>query len=153
MLSRRLIIGLAAAALAVSTASHAQQAEFGTAEEAKAMLEKTMAALKTDKAKTLEMINKGEGGFKDRDLHTTCLGPDGKVTAHPNRRQVGFDQRPLKDSTGKAYVVEFMKVAAEGKIAEVSYTFPRPGGNKTPVPKAALVTKVGDQVCLVSYYK
>ena len=46
-----------------------------------------------------------------------------------------------------------MKVAAEGKIAEVSYMFQRPGARQDPVPKVAYVTKVGDQVCLVGYYK
>ena len=38
--------------------------EFGTAEEAKAMLERAVAAVKEDKAKALEMFNKGEDGFK-----------------------------------------------------------------------------------------
>ena len=43
-------------------------ADFGTAEEAKAMLEKAVAAVKENKAKALDKFNKGEGGFKDRDL-------------------------------------------------------------------------------------
>ena len=59
----------------------------------------------------------------------------------------------MQDTAGKAYGAEIMKVAAEGKIAEVSYMFPRPGADKTPVQKVAFVTKVGDQVCLVGYYK
>ena len=59
-------------------------AEFGTAEEAKAMLEKAVAAVKEDKAKALDMFNKGEGGFKDRDLYVWCANAsDGIVTAHP----------------------------------------------------------------------
>jgi hypothetical protein len=32
------------------------------------MLVKAVAALKEDKAKALDTFNKGEGGFKDRDL-------------------------------------------------------------------------------------
>ena len=44
-------------------------AEFATAEEAKAMLERAAAAVKEDKAKALDMFNNGEGGFKDRDLY------------------------------------------------------------------------------------
>ena len=39
-------------------------ADFGTAEEAKAMLERAVAAVKEDKAKALDMFNKGEGGFE-----------------------------------------------------------------------------------------
>ena len=46
-----------------------RSAEYGTAEEAKAMLERAVAALKEDEAKALQMFSKGEGGFKDRDLY------------------------------------------------------------------------------------
>jgi hypothetical protein len=42
--------------------------QFGTADDAKAMLERAVAALKENKTKALEMFNKGDGGFKDRDL-------------------------------------------------------------------------------------
>ena len=153
MLSRRSVAIFTAAALAVSTPGYAQKAEFGTAEEAKAMLEKTVAAIKADKSKALAMINKGEGGFKDRDLYPACSGLDGKVTAHPDKTRIGMDRNSMKDETGKAYGAEIMKVASEGKIAEVSYKFPRPGADKTPVQKVAYVTRVGDQVCLVGYYK
>jgi len=153
MLSWLLIAAITAIALAVPTTGYAQKAEYGTAAEARAMLEKTIAAIKADKAKALAMINKGEGGFRDRDLYPACSGLDGKVTAHVDNTRIGMDRNTMKDSAGKAYGAELMKVAAEGKIAEVSYMFPRPGADKTPVQKVAYVTKVGDQVCLVGYYK
>jgi hypothetical protein len=38
----------------------AQQGRFGNADEAKAMLAKAVAAVKADKAKALDMFNKGE---------------------------------------------------------------------------------------------
>ena len=47
----------------------ASAADYGTPADAKAMLEKAAMELKQDKAKALEMFNKGEGGFKDRDLY------------------------------------------------------------------------------------
>ena len=31
--------------------------------------------------------------------------------------------------------------------------FPKPGPNKTPVPKVSFVTRVGDLGCGVGYYK
>ena len=37
-------------------------AQYGTAEDAKAMLEKAVAAVKENKAKALDMFNKGDGG-------------------------------------------------------------------------------------------
>ena len=59
-MSSKFVVGaVAAIAVFFSTAALAQ----GTASEAKAMLEKAVAALKADKAKTLDLINKGEGGF------------------------------------------------------------------------------------------
>jgi hypothetical protein len=43
--------------------------------------------VKEDKAKALDMFNKGEGGFKDRDLYVACAkASDGIVTAHPYLR-------------------------------------------------------------------
>jgi len=129
------------------------QAEFGTAAEARAMLEKTVIGMKADPAKTISQINKGEDGFKDRDLYPACFGSDGKFVAHPIAERIGLVVRDIKDVTGKAYGEEFIKVAAEGKFAEVSYMFPRPSADKTPVQKVSFVTKVGDYTCLVGYYK
>ena len=42
---------------------------YGTSEEAKTLLERAVAAVKQNKARALDMFNKGEGGFKDRDLY------------------------------------------------------------------------------------
>ena len=125
-------------------------AEFGTAAEAKAMLDKAVAALKADKAGALAKFTKGEGGFKDRDLYPFCGGPDGNFTAHPTL--VGKSLKDLKDKTGKPLGEEIYKTAKEGQISEVAYMWPRPGTTE-PVQKVSFVTKVGDQVCAVGYYK
>src|ERR1700684_1494649 len=96
------------AVLAVSATAFAQQ--YGTRDEAKAMLMKAVDAVKADKAKALDMFNKGEGGFLDRDLYVFCGNvSDGKEVAvcNPNAKQlIGTDTRNLKDSTGKAFGME-----------------------------------------------
>ena len=153
MYRRSLFLTLLVAPLLISVAASAQKSEFGTADEARAMLDKAVAALKADKAKGLDMFTKGEGGFKDRDLYVACAGADGKVTAHIDQTRIGMDRNSMKDSTGKPYGEEIRQLAAEGKIVEVTYMFPRPGANQMPVQKVAFVTKVGDQTCLVGYYK
>lgn len=141
----------AATAIAVLTvASQALAGEFGTADEAKAMLEKAVTAIKADKAGALANFTKGEGGFKDRDLYPFCGGPDGNFTAHP--KLVGKSLKELKDKAGKALGEEMYAVAKEGTISEVSYMWPRPGSTD-PVAKVSFVTKVDDQVCAVGYYK
>jgi hypothetical protein len=79
-----MIAAASAAVLALSATAFAQE-DHGTADEAKAMLLKAVAGLKADKAKTLDLINKGEGGFLDRDLYVFCgnVG-DGKAVAIGN---------------------------------------------------------------------
>ena len=139
------LMGLLAAGAFAASAG-----EFGTGAEAKAMLDKAAAALKADKAGALAKFTKGEGGFKDRDLYPFCGGPDGNFTAHPSL--VGKSLKDLKDKAGKALGAEMYKVATEGKVAEVQYMWPRPG-TTDPVAKVSYVTKVGDQVCAVGYYK
>jgi len=144
----RVILSVAASALLVGAAL--AQAQFGTAAEARAMLDKAVAAVKADKTKALSDFTKGEAGFKDRDLYPFCGGPDGKFTAHPSL--AGQSLRDLKDKSGKAFGEDIYKTAEEGKVGEVAYMWPRPGATD-PVQKSTYVTKVGDQVCAVGYYK
>jgi len=138
------------ASAGVLVASAAFAGEFGTADEAKAMLTKAAAAVKADKAAALAQFAKGEGGFKDRDLYPFCGGPDGAFTAHPTLN--GKSLKDLKDKTGKALGEEIYATAKEGEVKEVSYMWPRPG-QTDPVQKVSFVTKVGDQTCAVGYYK
>ena len=126
-------------------------ADFGTPEEAKAMLGRAVAAVKEDKAKALDMFNKGEGGFKDRDLYVFCANvSDGTLTAHPSIR--GEHLQDIKGKKGFPLGQEIMKTAIEGKINDVTYWWPRPGSDK-PLEKTSFYTKVGDQICSVGYYK
>jgi len=151
------IAAASAAVLTFSVTAFAQQ--YGSADEAKAMLMKAVAAVKADKTKALDTFNKGEGGFLDRDLYPFCGNvSDGISVAlgNPNAKQIlGTDTRTLKDATGKAFGMELYAAGQkpEGQITEVSYMFPRPGADKTPVLKSSFVTKVGDLGCGVGFYK
>jgi hypothetical protein len=152
-----MIVAASVGALVLSAPAIAQQG--GTAQEARAMLDKAVAAVKTDKTKALDTFNKGEGGFRDRDLYVFCANvTDAKLVAlgNPNAKQlIGTDGRTLKDSDGKAYGQEIFNAGQkpEGQVTEVSgYLFPRPSDPK-PVPKDSFVTKVGDIYCGVGYYK
>jgi Single Cache domain 2 len=147
----------AAAALTLSAAAFGEQG--GTAEEARAMLDKAVAAVKADKTKALDMFNRGEGGFLDRDLYVFCGNAiNGTIAANGNphgKKFLGTDVRKRRDSTGKAYGQKIFAAAQkpEGQITEVTgYLFPRPGDPK-PVSKNSFVTRVGDLYCGVGYYK
>lgn len=126
--------------------------DYSTPAEAKAMLEKAVVALKANQAQALTMFSKGEGGFKEKDLYPYCGGPDGMFTAHPTL--VGKSLKDLTDkgTPPKPLGQEVYAAAQPGKISEVTYTWTRPG-ETTPVQKVVYVTKVGDQVCGVGYYK
>jgi len=147
---KRLLKLAAMVTLLLSITAPVFAGNFGTADEAKAMLEKAVAAIKANKAEALAQFAKGEGGFKDRDLYPFCGGPDGNFTAHPSL--VGKSLKGLKDKAGKALGEDIYATAKEGSIGEVSYMWPRPGSTD-PVQKVSFVTKVDDQVCAVGYYK
>ena len=146
MLCKLIMSTLAGAGLALSTGAFAQ-GQFATASEARAMLEKAVAELKANEAAALAKFNKGEGGFKDRDLYVFCFDMTArKVSAHVNPSLIGSapEDSPLGE---KVYAA--MK---EGTISTVSYNFPKPGTTE-PVAKESYVTRVGNQGCGVGYYK
>ena len=153
---RTFMIGAAAATVfTLSQTAFAQQ--FGTAQEARAMLAKAVVAVKADQAVALAMFIKGEGGFKDRDLYPFCFRvADGKALASPLAVPAGTDVRSLKDPGGKTYGLELYAAAQkpEGQITEISdYMFPKPGTTAPAVAKVSFVTRVGDLGCGVGYYK
>ena len=152
------MFAVSAAIFMLSSAAFAQQpGQFGTADEAKAMLTKAIAAVKSDKTKALDLINKGEGGFLDRDLYPFCFNlSDGLLVAvaNPNvKGLLGKDVRTFKDPTGDLYGPRLYDAAKESQVIEVSYKSPKPGADTTWVPKASFVTAVVGLGCGVGYYK
>jgi hypothetical protein len=116
--------------------------------------------VKADKAKALDMFDKGEGGFRDRDLYVFCMNAnDGTIVANgdPNLKEaLGVDIRTAQNSTGKAFGAEIYAAMQkpEGQITEVSYMMPKPGADDTPVAKVSLVARADDDLgCGVGYYK
>jgi hypothetical protein len=136
---------LTIALLSFGTAKATQASEYGTAEEAKAMLNKVVTALKDNKTKALEDFNSGNGGFKDRDLYVLCANAsDGIITASPSSNGMNLNDFPPGQNV--------MKTATESKVRETTYWWPRPGSIK-PLKKHTFYTKVGDQICGVGYWE
>jgi hypothetical protein len=122
-MSRKLLSFAAFTILLIAMGTSAQAAQYGSADEAKAMLNKAVEAVKQDKAKALDMFNKGEDGFKDRDLYVFCANAsDGIVTAHPTAK--GEQLRDIKGKKGFPLGKEMMEKATEGQISEVTYWWP-----------------------------
>ena len=123
-LSSQMTPVLAPAPDATARASH------GTEQQAKAMLQRAVVAMTTNKANALAMFNKGEGGFKDRDLYVFCANAsDGILTAHPYLK--GENLTDIVGKKGYPLGKEIMRSAVEGQIKQVSYWWPRPGSRRT----------------------
>jgi len=126
--------------------------EKGSAQAARAMLERAVVAVKANEAKALAEFNAGADGFRDHDLYVFCARLDGKVDAHVDPTQIGRNIKDLYDIDGVAFGQEMMAIAQEGEIKAIAYMWPEPA-SQVPVNKVTFFTRVGDQVCGVGYYK
>jgi single cache domain-containing protein len=135
------LVFAAVAALCLSAGTILAETQFATPEEAKALLERAIAAMKEDKAKAFEMFATGEGGFKDKDLYVWCANAsDGIVTVHPTNK--GKALQDIKGKQGAPFGETIMQNAAEGTIKETTYWWPRPGSDQA-FEKTTYYTKVG----------
>ena len=126
------------------------QSEYGTPEEAQAMLTRAIGAVKADKTAAINRFNHNDPSFRDRDLFVFCFNSrDGKLTAH--EAFVGSDVRALVDRAGKHFGGEMFAAPADGRLTEVAYLSTVPGKFSQAL-KRAYVTRIGDQVCGVSAY-
>jgi len=155
-MTRRLFAS-ALAALALLWGGVSLGAEpFGTPEEAKAMLDRAVAALKANEVVALKDFNDEKNKqFRDRDLFVFCFSlPDGNFTAYQSPLLLGTNVRELKlenDPIGqRAY--DAVAKAPEENAVTMEYSLPKPG-TKKPAPKETLDTRVGNQACGVSYFK
>ena len=118
------------------------------------MLDRAVAALKSDEAKALrEMNDANNSQFHDRDLYVSCFTiTDGKFTAFPGPAMIGQDVRTFsmgEDAIGqKAF--DAVKDAPEGTVVTFDYEMPKAG---KPAVKQSLEARVGNQACGVAYYK
>jgi hypothetical protein len=156
-MSRNLFASALAALVLLWNAGLANAQQSGTAAEARSMLDRAVAALKTEfKATALgEFNDKNNKQFHDRDLYVFCFNmPDGKLTAAADPTMIGTDGRTLKfkDDPFGQRVYDAMKGTPEGSFATIDYSFPKPGTTEY-VQKQSFVTRVGDQGCGVGYYK
>jgi hypothetical protein len=149
MLRQLALTGYAVMSIFFAAAAIAET-EFATPEEAKALLEKAVTALKLDEADALEMFATGEDGFTEKDLYVWCANAaDGILTVHPTNK--GKALQDIKGKHGAPFGETIMQTATEGEIKETTYWWPRPGSDEA-LEKTTYYTKVGDQICGVGYY-
>lgn len=126
----------------------------GTAEEAKAMVEKTAAYMKANgKDKTFAEINNTKGMFVKDDLYVWVSDLNAKILAHgANEKLIGKSLIDLKDSEGKLFMKEIMDNAKAKGSGWSDYRWTNPVTKKVEL-KSTYFQKVDDMVFACGIYK
>jgi hypothetical protein len=154
-MSKSLFVRIAASMLLWTVSSVSAQ-QLGTAEQARAMLDRAISALKSNEATALSEFNDPNNKqFHERDLYVFCYDmSDGKITAYESPALLNIDVRTLalKDDPIGQRTYEAAQNAPEGSIVTIEYKLPKPGTTE-PVPKQTVEMRIGHQSCGVTYYK
>lgn len=128
-------------------------ADHGTANEAKAMVQKAIDAMKKSGVEaTIAEINKRDGQYQDRDLYVVVYDMNGKNLAHLNPKMVGKEMMDLTDVDGKFFIRERIElVKAKGKAWQ-DYKFVNPT-SKQIEPKSMYVEKFENVIVGCGIYK
>ncbi len=148
-ISRRLMLCASISMMIVGFGSGAFAADFGTAEEAKAMVAKAAAFYKANgKEKFLAEASNPKGQFVDRDLYVVPYSIDGIRLAHPyNQKLVGSSVLDAVDFDGKEYGKEEVALIKTKGSGWVDYKFTDPTTKKLAA-KSFYVEKIDDQMFL-----
>jgi hypothetical protein len=154
-MSKSLFVRIAASMLLWTVSSVSAQ-QLGTAEQARAMLDRAISALKSNEATALSEFNDPNNKqFHERDLYVFCYDmSDGKITAYESPALLNIDVRTLalKDDPIGQRTYEAAQNAPEGSIVTIEYKLPKPGTTE-PAPKQTVEMRIGHQSCGVTYYK
>lgn len=144
------------AALALlASAGLAFAQERGSIEEAKALVEKGLAHVKTagpDKA--FADFTEKDGKWQNKDLYVFVVKADGTTVAHgANKGLLGKSLIELKDPNGKLFIKEMIDVGMKGSgLVDYSFTDPQ---TKKMAPKQSYVARIPgyDGIIGVGAYK
>ena len=139
-------------ALAFAGAAHAE--DNGTADEASALVKKAIAFYKAEgKEKAFAAFANPSGGFQVKDLYIFVQDTKGMMLAHgKNVGLNGKDLSGLKDSDGKLFVAEMMKLVSEKGSGWVDYKWVNAATKKIEA-KSSYVEKVDDMFFGAGIYK
>jgi len=152
----RLAVAFLSVALIFGTSAlPLQAAEFGTREEAVAMLKRVQEKFKKEGAEaTFRAINNKAPGFADRDLYPFVTELTGLCVANGVTPAVrGKNLLDLKDQDGKFMIQEFVKIASTPPgHGWTDYRWLNPV-TKTIEDKSAYIERMGNYFVGVGVYK
>ena len=122
-------------------------------EQATAMLERAVAAVKTDPAKALAAFNNLNGGFIEDDLYVFAVALDsGKFLAHGvSQRLVGTNSYMLTDRNGTPIVRLMVDALKDSDRGDLDYAWRNPVTRQIE-NKHTMFRKVSNQLVGVGYY-
>ncbi len=128
--------------------------ERGSADEAVALVKKTITAMKVEgKDKVYAAINGKDARYIDRDLYVFAYDLDANCLAHGvNVKMVGRNAIETKDTDGKYYIKERMELGRAKDSFWQDYKFPDPITKKIE-PKSAYCEKYDANLICVGIYK
>ena len=152
------VFSVLALCLATASGAHACGGESPTSCDdgernvARWLLNRAVKAIEHDEAQALTWFSERSHGYRTLDLYVFCIGPDNRVSAHPNATVRGTDATKLADINGNAFGDAIVRDAAAGRISDITYMWPRLEQSK-PALKHTIFTRVSDQICGVGYYE
>jgi len=133
----------------------AHAADHGTADEAKAMVEKGIALIKSEGPEKAfaAFDDPANKDFHYKDLYIFVRSMDGNTVAHgANKGMIGHTSLDLKDADGKLYNKEMIDDAKTKGSGWVDYRWPNPVDKKIE-QKSSYVERAGDYVVGAGFYK
>jgi cytochrome c len=140
--------------IAMTLAYSASATEYGTKDEAIAMVKRVQAMFAKDGADaTFKAVSdKSVAEFHDRDLYPFVYDMSGTCVAHGARPAlIGKNLFDLKDQDGKYLIRELVDIANGPGSGWVNYKWPNPLTNKIE-DKSSYVEKMGDYLVGVGVY-
>jgi len=147
-------INVAAAITLVSSTALTAAGEFGTKDEAMAMVRSAVVFIKDQGVdKAYPEISNRTGKFVDRDLYVVVYGLDGKVLAHGgNAKLVGNERLDAQDVDGKYFVKERTELARKQSSFWQDYKFVNPTTKKVE-PKEMYCERLDETAVCSGVYK
>ncbi|HVK95340.1 MAG TPA: cache domain-containing protein [Noviherbaspirillum sp.] len=132
----------------------ASAGEYGTPEEAKAMVKKAVLFAKSNnKDAFLAEVSNPKGKFVDRDLYISVYDFNGVVVAHGvNPKLIGKDVSTLNDVDGKFFIKEILTKAKADGQGTSDYKWPHPA-TKQYQAKSVYFEVINGLIVSSGYYK
>jgi cytochrome c len=127
--------------------------DYGTKDEAKALVKKAVAYVKTNGVDVAALdFNNKKGDFTLNDLYVVMYSLEGDVVAHgQNKKSVGKNLIDQKDSDGKEFIRERVNLAKKSDSFWQEYKFTDPITKKVLAKEAYCEVTAKVIVCSGAY--